>query len=48
MDVGAEQMISVPAGTPHGFRNTGTVPLLVVSVHESPRLVQTFLDEEPG
>jgi mannose-6-phosphate isomerase-like protein (cupin superfamily) len=48
LGVEAERMISVPAGTPHGFRNTGTVPLLVVSVHESPSLVQTFLDQEPA
>lgn len=48
LDVQAERMISVPADTPHGFRNTGTVPLLVVSVHESPTLVQTFLGREPA
>lgn len=34
-----------PAGdstttTPHGFRNVGDVPLLVVAVHESPTLIQ--------
>jgi quercetin dioxygenase-like cupin family protein len=44
----AERVISVPADTPHGFRNTGEVPLLVVSVHESPTLDQTFLHEEPA
>ncbi len=43
----AERIISVPADTPHGFRNTGDGPLLVVAVHESPTLVQTFLGEEP-
>src|SRR5215471_5601792 len=29
------QMLVVPPQTPHGFRNTGEQPLLVVSVHES-------------
>lgn len=48
LEVQAEQIISVPADTPHGFRNTGEVPLLVVSVHESPTLIQAFLDEEPA
>jgi mannose-6-phosphate isomerase-like protein (cupin superfamily) len=48
LDVQAERIISVPADTPHGFRNTGEVPLLVVSVHESPTLIQTFLGEEPA
>jgi mannose-6-phosphate isomerase-like protein (cupin superfamily) len=43
-----EQMIVVPAETAHGFRNTGDVPLLVVSVHESGALEQTFLAQEPA
>ena len=37
------QMLVVPPETPHGFRNTGDAPLLVVSVHESGTLQQTFL-----
>jgi mannose-6-phosphate isomerase-like protein (cupin superfamily) len=48
LDVRAERMISVPAKTPHGFRNIGEAPLLVVSVHESPALVQDFLGREPA
>ena len=48
LEAQAERMISVPANTPHGFRNIGDLPLLVVSVHESPTLVQAFLDEEPA
>ncbi len=48
LEVEAERVISVPANTPHGFRNTGGVPLLVVSVHESPTLVQEFLGREPA
>ena len=41
-------MIVVPAETPHGLRNVGDVPLLVVSVHESGTLEQTFLGAEPS
>jgi mannose-6-phosphate isomerase-like protein (cupin superfamily) len=43
-----DQMLVVPADTPHGFRNTGEGPLLVVSVHESGMLEQTFLGGEPA
>ena len=44
----AESIISVPADTLHGFRNIGHEPLLVVSVHESPTLIQEFTDREPA
>jgi mannose-6-phosphate isomerase-like protein (cupin superfamily) len=44
VELTANQVLVVPANTPHGFRNTGDVPLLVVSVHESGTLEQTFLD----
>jgi quercetin dioxygenase-like cupin family protein len=43
-----EQMISVPPNTPHGFRNIGDEPLLVVSVHEAAELQQTFLGRDPA
>lgn len=43
-----EQMLVVPPETPHGFRNIGDEPLLVVSVHESNELEQTFTGEEPA
>ena len=46
-ELSADQMIVVPADTPHGFRNVGEDPLLVVSVHESGVLQQTFLGVEP-
>ena len=42
------QMLVVPPGTPHGFRNTGEGSLLVVSVHEAGALEQTFLGREPA
>jgi mannose-6-phosphate isomerase-like protein (cupin superfamily) len=42
-----ERILVVPANTPHGFRNVGDVPLLVVSVHQSGTLEQRFLGIEP-
>jgi mannose-6-phosphate isomerase-like protein (cupin superfamily) len=42
------QMLVVPPETPHGFRNIGEQPLLVVSVHESGTVEQTFLGREPA
>ena len=46
VELHADQMLVVPPETPHGFRNTGDGPLLVVSVHESGTLDQTFLGRE--
>jgi len=43
-----DQILVVPPETPHGFRNVGDVPLLVVSVHERGTMRQTWLGEEPG
>ena len=48
LEVEAEYIISVPPETLHGFRNVGSTPLLVVAVHESPELIQTFTDREPA
>jgi quercetin dioxygenase-like cupin family protein len=44
----ADSIIVVPPETLHGFRNIGDVPLLLVSVHESGTLEQTFTDREPA
>ncbi|HEX6745366.1 MAG TPA: cupin domain-containing protein [Solirubrobacteraceae bacterium] len=43
-----EGMLVVPPDTPHGFRNIGDVPLLVVSVHERGTLRQTWLGKDPA
>lgn len=43
-----QQVLVVRPETLHGFRNIGDEPLLVVSVHESPALDQTFTDREPA
>ncbi|HEY1237249.1 MAG TPA: cupin domain-containing protein [Solirubrobacterales bacterium] len=42
-----EQVLVVPADTPHGFRNIGDEPLLVTAIHESGTLQQEFLGYEP-
>jgi mannose-6-phosphate isomerase-like protein (cupin superfamily) len=47
IDASAESIISVPPDTLRGFRNIGQEPLLIVSVHESPTLVQGFTDRAP-
>lgn len=43
-DLMPDEIVVVRADTPHGFRNVGDEPLLVVSVHEAGRLEQTWLD----
>jgi mannose-6-phosphate isomerase-like protein (cupin superfamily) len=48
VDLGPDQILVVPRDTPHGFRNTGDVPFLLVSVHESPTLEQTFTGDDPA
>jgi len=48
VELRTNQMLVVPPETPHGFRNTGDQPLLVVSIHESGTLDQTFLGHDPA
>ena len=48
VEIEAEQMLVVPPETPHGFRNIGEVPLLVVSVHEAGTVDQTWLGRDPA
>jgi mannose-6-phosphate isomerase-like protein (cupin superfamily) len=43
-----EQLFVVPPETPHGFRNIGDVPLLVVSVHERGTMRQEWLGKDPA
>lgn len=47
-ELAPEDLIVVPPDTPHGFRNVGDEPLLVVSVHERGTLEQEWLDREPA
>jgi len=48
VELQANQMLVVPPDTPHGFRNTGSEPLLVVSIHAAGTLEQTFLGRDPA
>jgi mannose-6-phosphate isomerase-like protein (cupin superfamily)/rhodanese-related sulfurtransferase len=48
IELGPEQMLVVPPDTPHGFRNVGDVPLLLVTVHERGTLRQTWLGRDPA
>jgi mannose-6-phosphate isomerase-like protein (cupin superfamily) len=43
LEVGAGNVVVVPAETPHGFKNAGDEVLRVVSVHPSPQVEQTDL-----
>jgi mannose-6-phosphate isomerase-like protein (cupin superfamily) len=43
LTVEAGNIVVVPAETPHGFKNPGGGTLRVVSVHPSPKLIQTKL-----
>jgi mannose-6-phosphate isomerase-like protein (cupin superfamily) len=45
-DVGAGGIISIPAGTPHGFTNIGDVPLRQMDIHANPEFVTHWLEEE--
>lgn len=48
VDLAPNQLLVVPPNMPHGFRNTGDEPFLLVSVHESPTLEQTFSGNDPA
>jgi len=38
--------VIVPAGAWHGFTNRGAVPLLMVCLHDSPRIIQEFREQD--
>jgi quercetin dioxygenase-like cupin family protein len=42
---GAGHTVIVPAGTWHGFTNHAQAPLLMVCLHDSPRIIQEFKDD---
>ncbi len=48
VELAPDEMVVVPADTPHGFRNVGDEPLLVVSVHERGRIEQHWLHRDPA
>jgi mannose-6-phosphate isomerase-like protein (cupin superfamily) len=48
LEIEPGMMLVVPPATPHGFRNIGDLPLLVVSVHGRGTLRQTWLGQDPA
>lgn len=48
VELGPEEIVVATPDTPHGFRNLGSEPLLVVSVHERGTLRQEWLDRDPA
>jgi quercetin dioxygenase-like cupin family protein len=40
------EVVVVPAGTPHGFENTGTEPLKMTSIHPVAEMVTEWVEEE--
>ena len=45
IDVGAGDVMLIPANQPHGFVNSGDGPLRQLDIHVSPRFVTEWLDE---
>jgi mannose-6-phosphate isomerase-like protein (cupin superfamily) len=44
VEVGAGELVVVPAGVPHAFTNTGDEPLRQIDIHVSPDFDTTWLD----
>jgi mannose-6-phosphate isomerase-like protein (cupin superfamily) len=44
LELGPGQIVVVPAGVPHGFKNTGDGPLRQVDIHLNPRFVTEWLE----
>ncbi|QBD76347.1 cupin domain-containing protein [Ktedonosporobacter rubrisoli] len=45
LEIQAGQIVIVPAGIPHKFRNSGTVPLKQVDLHLSKQIVTEWLED---
>jgi mannose-6-phosphate isomerase-like protein (cupin superfamily) len=43
--VAAGDVVIVPAGQPHGFKNTGTARLRQIDIHASPRFLTEWLEQ---
>ena len=44
VDAEAGHLVLIPAGTPHGFTNTGGANMRVVAIHAAPRVEIEWLD----
>lgn len=45
-EVTAGDILSIPAGTPHGFMNIGDTALRQIDIHDHPDFVTHWLEEE--
>jgi mannose-6-phosphate isomerase-like protein (cupin superfamily) len=45
LEVGAGDIVLIPAGSPHAFTNTGDGPLRQIDIHASPRFSTEWLAE---
>ncbi|QBD79863.1 cupin domain-containing protein [Ktedonosporobacter rubrisoli] len=45
LDVHSEEVVIAPPNTPHGFKNTGEEPLLLVSIHPNKQVIQEWLEK---
>lgn len=43
-DATGGDIVVIPAGTPHGFRNVGDTPLRQIDIHASPQFVTEWLE----
>ncbi len=46
LDVGPGDIVVATAGTIHGFKNTGTELLDMICIHDSPKLIQRWIEDE--
>ena len=44
IEAGSDTVIVIPPETPHGFENSGDVPLVQLGIHERGTMQQTWLD----
>jgi len=46
LEVEAGNVVVVPPETPHGFKNFGEGTLNIFSIHPSPEVIQTWLEDD--
>jgi mannose-6-phosphate isomerase-like protein (cupin superfamily) len=46
LEIGAGDIIPIPAGTPHGFTNIGETQLRQIDIHANPEFITHWLEEE--
>ena len=48
IEAGPGDIMVVEPETPHGFRNVGDGDLKMMCMHDSPQIIQTFLETDDG